>query len=188
MGDTGRPEKQTELLRNIDRAKTQKTRISVVSSVDVSECHRVYTVTSAQVQDHSVEYEVNICTKPSCSCPEGLKLKRTVCKHVLWVYMFVLGLTDSSPLLQQVHLKTEEVKKMLKKSPESSEVQLPFVGDQHIITEDLQSSSAGQPKYLPASKARNSNPFILKYLEPNVKVCASCPHPDNTFEAAAISH
>ena len=44
-----------ELLWNLDKAKTQKTKISVLSSVNVSECHRVYTVTSAPVQDHSVE-------------------------------------------------------------------------------------------------------------------------------------
>ena len=69
----------------------------------------------------------------------------------------------------------------------TTEVQLPFVGDEHFITEDLQSSSAGQRKYLPASKARNSNPFIFKYLEPNVKVCAGCPHPDNTFRSSNIT-
>ena len=77
--------------------------------------------------------------------------------HVFWFYTFVLGPADSSPLLEQAHLKTEEVKRILK----TTEVQLPFVGDEHFITEDLQSSSADQRKYLPASKARNSNPTHL---------------------------
>lgn len=177
-GGRYRKNRSKQFIRNLEKAKTQRTRISVVSFENVSECHRKYTVTSAQVQDHSVAYEVNICTKPSCSCPEGLKLKQNVCKHILWIYMFVLGLADSCPLLQQVHLTTEEVTKMLKKTTSlSSEVQ--------DSSEDRPSSRAGE-QYLPASQAcqkslRDSNPFLLKYLESNVKVCAGCQYPNNTF-------
>lgn len=53
---------------------------------------------------------------PNFPTPVKLKLRQNVCKHMLWIYMFILGPADSGPFLQQVQLTTEEVKKMLKKS------------------------------------------------------------------------
>ena len=71
-----RKSRRKQFLKNLSKAKRQRTRISVASSQTVNDFHRIFSVASAQVQDHSVTYEVNICTQPSCSCPEGLKVKK----------------------------------------------------------------------------------------------------------------
>ena len=189
--DTERPE-ASSFFKNLSKAQSQKTRISVTSSRVVNDCHRIYNVTSAQVKDHSFTYEANICTQPSCSCPEGVKIKKNVCKHTLWAYMFVLGVEESNALLHQVYLTTDEVQTALEKSSSnetSTYMSQACSTSREQNRQDRCSSplSNNERRYLPASQAMNPNPFLLKFLQENVKVCAGCIRPNNTFRNNGIT-
>lgn len=47
--------------------------------------------------------------------------------------------------------------------------------------------AGSERRYLPASQAMNSNPYLLKFLQENVKVCAGCVRPNNTFRVNGIT-
>ena len=57
-----------------------------------------------------ITYDVSIGKSPSCSCPIGLLTKRTVCKHILFVYLYALGTTESCTTIQQIELTKAELK------------------------------------------------------------------------------
>ena len=61
-------------------------------------------------------YQVHICTQPSCSCPDfntyGI---RSLCKHILFVLLFALEMTDIN-ILDKTEFETHEVVNFLKKS------------------------------------------------------------------------
>lgn len=100
--------------------------------------------------------------------------------------MFVLGVKESNPLLQQVYLTTDEVQRALERlsSHETSiYVSQACSTSKEQNRQDRCSSplASNERRYLPASQAMNSNPFLLKFLQENVKVCAGCTRPNNTF-------
>lgn len=184
-GGRFRKNRSKQFQKNLAKAKHQTSRISVVTSRNIDTSHRVYVISSAQVEDHSCTYEVHVSREPSCSCPQGLKAKKEICKHIIWVYLFVLGVPESSSLLNQVYLAEEETRKMLDNVPPISS---PAVGtfSQSCSTEQTaQNDSSSQHvesiHYQPASEANDRNPFLLKFLVSNVKVCAGCPRPNNSF-------
>ena len=52
--------------------------------------------------------KVTICTYPDCAdCVYCTR--RSLCCHILWVYLFVCKLPEASPILQQRALTTEEM-------------------------------------------------------------------------------
>ena len=105
----------------------------------------------------------------------GTQAKEDVCKHIVWMYLFVLKVAESSNILNQVYLTEEEVDELLHNAPPSLTV-TGTLGEQ--ITVDAEVESRIYPS---ASKAFQRNPFVLKFLQPNVKVCAGCPRPNSTF-------
>ena len=68
-------------------------------------------------------YECHVCANPSCTCPDFTGDLRTnsssrkggghICKHLLWVYMRVLGVQRDDPVLCQVALLQSELAAML---------------------------------------------------------------------------
>ena len=150
----------------------------------VDSLHRIYVVTSAQVTDHSLKYEVHICREPSCNCPQGLKSKKDVCKHIIWVYLFVLRVAESSNFLNQVYLTEQEMHQIFDNAPllstvtETMEEQVPVDEDERVLPQPAETII-----YPAASEAVQRNPFVLKFLQANVKVCAGCPLQSNTFRA-----
>ena len=61
-------------------------------------------------------YQVHICTQPSCSCPDfNTYGMRSLCKHILFVLLFALEVTDIN-ILNKTEFQTHEVLNFLKKS------------------------------------------------------------------------
>ena len=63
-------------------------------------------------------YECEVRATPSCTCPDfvgaaAASSGRRACKHLLWVYMRVLGVSRDDPLLAQAHLLQAELEAML---------------------------------------------------------------------------
>jgi len=60
-------------------------------------------------------YSINICTRPQCSCPDFEK--GNLCKHILFVYLKVLRVNSSSPLIYQRALLTSELRDIFRAAP-----------------------------------------------------------------------
>ena len=60
-------------------------------------------------------YNVEISESLSCKC-EFFAKESSPCKHIIWVMLFVLGAEESSPVLHQLFLTKNELKKILKGS------------------------------------------------------------------------
>ena len=66
-------------------------------------------------------YECNVCATPSCTCPDFTGEGRDgptgkhICKHLLWLYLKVLGVSRDNPVLCQVALLQSELAAMLEK-------------------------------------------------------------------------
>ena len=61
-------------------------------------------------------YQVHICTQPSCSCSDfNTYGMRSLCKHILFVLLFALEVTDIN-ILDKTEFQTHEVLNFLKKS------------------------------------------------------------------------
>jgi predicted nucleic acid-binding Zn finger protein len=73
------------------------------------------------------EYTVTIGVKLSCSCEfftwSSASRKKVSCKHIVWVMLSILGVSEESDLLHQVALTESEVKKILKDVPEKKKGQ-----------------------------------------------------------------
>lgn len=75
---------------------------------------RVYSVNSRNT------YLVSITNTPQCECPFfAVKQNNTqqVCKHILWVYLFVLGVPEESRLINQVALLESELLELFSNTP-----------------------------------------------------------------------
>ncbi|KAH9818697.1 hypothetical protein DFH28DRAFT_958887 [Melampsora americana] len=62
-------------------------------------------------------YTVVVNQMPSCTCPDWLK--GNICKHLLFVFIKVLGVSISSPLYYQQALLTEELEAIFSEAPEA---------------------------------------------------------------------
>ena len=77
---------------------------------------RKYEVSSAR--DCLGPYTVSISKAPSCTCDDFVKSRTvTICKHITWVYVAVLGVDTSSNTLQQAALTTQEVRNIFDNAP-----------------------------------------------------------------------
>ncbi len=152
----------------------------MVNSSVIDSLHCAYVVTSAQVEDHSLNYEVHVSKEPSCNCPQGLRTKKDVCKHIIWVCLFVLKVPESSSILNQGYLMEKEVEQIFHNAPSLSTM----TGN---LEEQIAVDVSVQPRiYPPASEAVQRNPFVIKFLQANIKVCAGCPRPNNSFRANEV--
>ena len=66
---------------------------------------------SSRTGKRGKSYRVHLKQDISCSC-EFFAQKNTPCKHLLYVYLFVLNLPEDSAVLQQVHLSGSELIEM----------------------------------------------------------------------------
>ena len=88
-----------------------KNRYQLSQTLQLSEIEKVYSITRPRYtyENEAEKYHVKIGTNPTCSCMYSSK-SRAVCKHRLWVMLYVLNVPEESNVLQQVSLTTEEVK------------------------------------------------------------------------------
>ncbi|ORY48820.1 hypothetical protein BCR35DRAFT_327285 [Leucosporidium creatinivorum] len=97
-------------------------------------------------------YTVEICSTPSCSCPDW----ETPCKHMLFVYIDVLYLDESDPLTCQTCFLPSELTEMGIRpnvAPPAPQVLQPTTPAKRIMI-DLTSSESPSPKRPRANRPR----------------------------------
>ena len=56
-------------------------------------------------------YKIDICQTIKCTC-EYFSQKNTLCKHILYIYLFILNVPENSNLLQQMYLTRVELNQL----------------------------------------------------------------------------
>ena len=84
---------------SLQRAKSMKNTFRQTQALDLGE-EKLYSVTRPAYarENEAPTYHVKIGKDPTCSCPNSLK-SSIVCKHRLWVMLFVLEIPEDSYLL-----------------------------------------------------------------------------------------
>ena len=65
-------------------------------------------------------YLVTVNNFPSCTCPDYMYRPNNsdqICKHLIWTYVNVIGLSEDDESIHQVFLNSQELKRILKKAP-----------------------------------------------------------------------
>ena len=80
----------------LKNAKSQQSKLHLVDMVIHDAYHKWFGISSAAGPAKS--YEINICQTIKCSC-EYFSQKNTPCKHILYIYLFILNVPENSNLL-----------------------------------------------------------------------------------------
>ena len=106
---------KTKLFSNrLESARTLKYTMKVANIVNVNAEHRLFEISSSESGRSC--YQVRICSQPSCSCPDfGKQGSKIFCKHILFVLMFVLDVSDVN-VLDTLTFETEEIVHILHKT------------------------------------------------------------------------
>lgn len=116
------------------RKALEKAKNSKMSLMKHSNTHRVYTVVSEKNT-----YTVSISNVPTCTCGYYLNEKnmsRQICKHIIWVYLNVLGVNEACPYLYQTALLVKELNEMFQKAPDMIPEELKQHRNARDITKD----------------------------------------------------
>ena len=108
-----RSSKNRQIQCRIKTAREQESQIKVKEFSD-ADYGRVYKIVgSTWLQKEP--YEVVISETPNCSCPDFLKNHDSgPCKHLIWLYIFVFHLPETSNIIQQTSLTVGELTDLLK--------------------------------------------------------------------------
>ena len=91
--------------------QTDRHRIKLLSVVEEGHLVRKYEVTSARDWLGYGRYSVVVGKTPSCRCEDFMKSRTVkIWKHLIWVYVVVLGVDENSDMLQQIALTEQEVR------------------------------------------------------------------------------
>ena len=164
-GSRFRKKRSIVFQKQLSNCERQHQRMKVISVCKVNKDKFTFVIKSAQVTEANITYDVSIGKSPSCSCPIGLLTKRTVCKHILFVYLYVLGITESCTTILQIELTKAELKPVIN------------------ACEQYQSSiSETAAAIFPLAGSQNiENPFDVVFISSAIKVCSGCPLGNNKF-------
>lgn len=94
-------------LKTISKAKSEASEMGLTRTVKVASDHSKFLVTHGENT-----YDVDICHTPSCSCPGN---RSCLCKHILWVYLYVLNVKEDNSLLHEKRLSKDVLQSILSK-------------------------------------------------------------------------
>ena len=142
-----RPFRPTRSQHFLTQLSTAEKQVEFMAVSDVNSQHDVPRFTIQDLNSRG-EYEVKISVCPTCECEDYQKFKENqLCKHIIWVYLYQLKVDKEHCLIQQIALKTDEVKHILK---------IPRV--KAILSKDIRNDQ-GRTWYLsPKEKKRGKNP------------------------------
>ena len=115
--ETARPFPSKEFKNSLKKAIADKDRIKVrqVSYEALGDYYefmlsskKTIQITKTNKANFYDTYCVNLSQTPSCDCPFATKTRGTICKHVLWVLLFIFKVPEDSRLLYQVGLTKSE--------------------------------------------------------------------------------
>jgi hypothetical protein len=94
-------------LKTIKSAKSEASEMAITRTVKIASDHAKFSVTHGKNT-----YDVDICHTPSCSCPDN---HPRPCKHILWVYFYVLNIKEDNSLLREKRLTKDVLQSILSK-------------------------------------------------------------------------
>lgn len=111
-----RPTRSKTFLNRLRNAKEEKDTIKVKDPVTVTEkdFEKSYTL----VTNSFATYKVSIGKKHSCQCMDFSKNEgKELCKHIIWILLYVCRMPEESELLQQVFLTDAECSEIFGNTP-----------------------------------------------------------------------
>ncbi|KAJ3392657.1 hypothetical protein HDU84_003663 [Entophlyctis sp. JEL0112] len=105
--ETFRPTATRFMQNRIDRALQPRSRLQLLSRRLIDPCHQEFKVISSK----AATYTCSVKQIPECNCGDWEKGRN--CKHLLFVFLKVLRVPSTSPLIFQKALLTSEVKEIL---------------------------------------------------------------------------
>ena len=98
-------------MKSLELAKHDKTNIKVMSHQQHARHLHVVLKTKTEI------YSVEISALPHCTCPFKKTRPRETCKHIIWVLINILGVSEDDGLLQQIGFAENELKKLIDSVP-----------------------------------------------------------------------
>ena len=125
-------------------------------------------------------YECDVCAVPSCDCPDFTGGRRggpgtpgsRVCKHLLWLYMRVLGVPRDDPLLCQTALTQAELARLLAAPSAAQRATL--------------AAREAREAYRRSTAARDGDDATLGVLEDDPVLCAPVARKDARKETCPV--
>ena len=110
-----RTKRSNMFMKSLERAKHEKENIKVLS---YQKHARNLTV---ELKAKYSSYSVEISSLPNCNCPFKQNRARETCKHLIWVLINLLGISEDNDMLQQIGFSENELKMLIDSVP----VQIP---------------------------------------------------------------
>jgi hypothetical protein len=109
-----RSTRSTHFQSRIQYAKQDKDIIKVAKILSRSRLSAVFEIASSRCQK---VHKVEISKTPECTCDDYQKFNgKELCKHIIWIYVYVLQVDEISPLIQQITLSEDALTEILKDS------------------------------------------------------------------------
>ena len=89
--------------------KSQQSKFYLVDMGIHDAYHKWFEISNAAGRAKS--YKIDICQTVTYTC-EHFSQKNTSCKHILYIYLFILNVPENSNLLQQMYLTRAQLNKL----------------------------------------------------------------------------
>ena len=89
----------------LKNAKSQHSKLDLVDLRIHNACHKWFEISKPAGRTKS--YKIDISQTIKCTC-EYFSQKNTPCKHILYIYLFILNVPENSNILQQMYLTRAE--------------------------------------------------------------------------------
>ena len=108
-----RKTRSQHFLRCLQTAKSERESMTVRNETRLHDAESQFTI--EEPLDSQKEYVVTISVSPTCECEDYQKYKgNQLCKHIIWLYLYQLKVDEEHCLIQQILLKQNEVRQILK--------------------------------------------------------------------------
>ena len=134
-----RVKRSTDLQQAINNAKKDHTKINLIDTGYEGKYLKWFTVSSANGRGR--KYKVEIAESIKCTC-EFFNQKNTPCKYIIYIYLYVFNIPESSYIIQQMFVTKTELRKLY-----SSQVKFTVLEATALTTRALLQSSSNISKF-----------------------------------------
>ena len=92
-------------LKTISKARSEAREMGLTKTIKIASDHAKFLVSHRENT-----YDVDICHTPTYSCSDNCSC---LCKHILWVYLYVLNVKENSSLLRDKKLLKDVLQSIL---------------------------------------------------------------------------
>ena len=125
-------------------------------------------------------YTVSIGTTPSCTCEDFMKSRMVeICKHLIWVYVVVLGVNEKDDTLQQAALTEQEVRSIFQRAPPPCTQPKPALGKKRLVSKSSTNDAQSNADRVIRNDPRSNHPQVWRLERLNRSAgpkpqCAGC--------------